>query len=541
MKNIKLLTYYLKYFKNKKKIIFVILILTLTNLTLGITFPGLIQRLIDEAILLKNSEKMIEISIRISVIFFLTIIISYLQSYLALIFSNEFIYYYKVKFLKKFFDASYSKIEEKNIGNVINLFESDLSTVTGFCQTVIFGIITNFIQLIGLFYYLYVLNNKIALMTAGIFSVYFIAVRMTHRYFNRVSRFLRSKNLKINSFVYERFYNVFFIKSLSKADNELKKYELCYRDFLKGYYSVSKMNMMIDSLKDFISFYGSVVIVLYSGFLVIYGEITTGTLFAANTLFGAIYQPASFFVNLRLNFYKILVSFEKLKEFLECPEENLKGRNLDEAKVIKLENITFSYKGNINVLENFTAEFNKGQIKLLKGPNGSGKSTLAFLKTGFYIEKLSSGKITINDYDIKEINVKSLRNKIVYMPQKVEIFSGELKNFMEIKKEEFFEKMEKIKRYEIGDILLQKGSEYYINQGANNLSGGERQRIYLANLLLNDYDFYIFDEFESAQDVINRENLKNVIKILKENGKGIILITHSNYFDDICDDIINLK
>ncbi len=531
--------FFFAFFKNKI-LLFLTFILTFISITLEISSPYYIKNLIDNAILKDNFDKTVRFCLLIILINIGSSIISYLENFISIKISNDYNYYFKQKFIDKLFSIPYHLIKDKTFGGILTLFEKDIGQITAFNQTIIFGIVTNLFHMLGLFFFLYCLNFKIALLTLLSLTVYFLIIRSTYKCIDKVSRLIRKKSIDINAFIYDRFYNILYIKLLAREQNELQIYNNKYNNYLKSYYKISIFTLMIDNLKSFAGFIGSIIIILYGSYLTIKKEMTIGELLAINSLFISIFAPASFLINLKLNYHKNAVSFERIIGFFKITEENNNGKNINKIEEIVINNLSFGFEKEKLILKNLSFNFKKGEIVLLKGNNGSGKSTLCFLLLGFYSELIDPMQILIDTIDIKDINVRLLRNKIALLPQKVETLSGTIESFITTDGK-FDEEFLKIREYEIDDVISKKGKFFEIKRNGENLSGGEKQRLYLSRILANNYDFYIFDEFESSQDHINKNKLKNIVQKLKENNKGVIIVTHNNEFDNIADKILCLN
>lgn len=540
MKKIKTIISLLKYFQDNKAAVAIIILLMLCGVVAGIIMPYFIQRLIDDAIIKKNVGLAFNYCIIILIINIAFSVFTYIQNYLSYKFSCEYGFYLKQKFLEKLFLLHYSCIKNKTFGNLLTLFGNDIDNIASFGQTIIFGVVANFVQLTAWSFYFYYISPKLAMISLITLLIHYVIVKVSSRFFDTTARLLRKIRIDVNNFIYDRLYNIFYVKILCREDYELKIYKEKYRNSLETSYKITKITMAIEELKGFMSFLGCMMVILYGALLVADDQITIGGLLAANNLFILLYSPASFFINLKLDFYKIAVSYQKINEILSCKDIETEGITIGEINKIEVNGLKFKFNNNIILFNEFTANFNIGEITLIKGANGSGKTTLALLLYGFYKEMLDNGIIKFNDYDIKNINISSLRSKVGFFPQKIEILSGTLKNFIISENIDYETKIEQINNMGLHRLFIEKGVDYQVMRTGENLSGGEKQRLYLAALIARKYDFYIFDEFESSQDGVNRELFKNIIIELKKLCKGIIIITHSNDFDKLSDKTIQI-
>jgi len=190
--------------------------------------------------------------------------------------------------------------------------------------------------------------------------------------------------------------------------------------------------------------------------------------------------------------------------------------------------VSFSYGNRPNIFSELSLDFKQGEITAIVGESGSGKSTLLHLIQGLY--PISSGQIIIGHKDIQYFNKSGLRNLIGIVPQKVQLFNGNLINNIAIG--EINVNMERlIKICNMLKIMtfiekLPQGLHTNIGENGASLSGGERQRVAIARALYRDPDIIAFDEASTSLDSKSEQVLENVIQQLLKNGKTIILITH---------------
>jgi ABC-type multidrug transport system fused ATPase/permease subunit len=185
----------------------------------------------------------------------------------------------------------------------------------------------------------------------------------------------------------------------------------------------------------------------------------------------------------------------------------------------------------------------KGEITALVGESGSGKSTMMSLLQNLY--PLAGGQIKIGNYDIKHIDNESLRRIVSVVPQQIDLFGGNIIENIAIG--DFEPDMQRI--LGICQILgiiefvekLPKGFETPIGENGATLSGGQRQRLAIARALYRNPEILILDEATSALDTISEQYVQNTIKLLRENGKTIIIIAHRLSTVRFADQIIVLE
>ena len=246
-----------------------------------------------------------------------------------------------------------------------------------------------------------------------------------------------------------------------------------------------------------------------------------------------------------------------LKDAMKVINEESRIKEKDDAITLKVtngkitfENIDFAYSSkDKNIFENITLAFNSGEVTAILGESGSGKTTLVNLIER--IHDVTKGSIKIDEQNIKDITVSSLRKNIAYVSQQTEIMSKSiLENIKIAKPNATREEVEQAAKLAgIHDVIIKKeeGYDTIIGEGASDgMSGGQQQRISLARALLANTPIVIMDEPTSGLDKLTSSRImKDIINAFKNplNGKPktVLFITHDPLMTKLSDRIICLE
>lgn len=290
---------------------------------------------------------------------------------------------------------------------------------------------------------------------------------------------------------------------------------------------VLTMQLNSVSVMDIFAYAGSAV-----GVVIAIIQLKNGTITLPQA-FLIIMLAADFFLPLRLlgSFFHVamngMAASDKLFKLLDTKEdehgteipENLDGD-------IEIKDLSFSYDGEKNVLNDISATFKKHELISIVGESGCGKSTLASLLCG--TTKGYSGSITIGGVEIKDIDEKTLMNNITAVNFNSYIFAGTVReNMLIADKSTSDEKMiEALKMVNLWSFLSeQDGLDTKLNQQGSNFSGGQRQRLAIARALLHNTPIYVFDEVTSNIDAESENDIMAVIHNMAKI-KTVILISH---------------
>ena len=237
------------------------------------------------------------------------------------------------------------------------------------------------------------------------------------------------------------------------------------------------------------------------------------------------------------------VSYEKIQDILNKQEEEIDiGEKLDKVENIEFENINFSYDKKRNTLNNISFKVNKNQSVALVGRTGSGKTSLVNLICRFY--DLEDGKILINGKDYKKYSIRSLRDKVGYIMQKVVIFDGTiLENInyanKNVSKDEIIEICKKMNLHD-KIMSLKDGYETKISNDTNVFSAGEKQLLNFTRIMVENPEIIILDEATSSLSYNSEMLVRDAIEEITK-GRISFIIAHRLSTIKKCDKILLMQ
>ncbi len=385
-----------------------------------------------------------------------------------------------------------------------------------------------FILLIsGIFMVLWNLN--LSLFTFLILGIQVIIITKFRKPLLKYSLLVKTKDQDLTGYTVEHFRRIQLIRSLSTEKKEQIRFHKKLHELVKvsvRAFMLGKFSSTIVATANNLWAFG---ILWYGGSQVINEHITLGTLMAFLLFTNILYQPIYTLTNLVLSFQDIRSSLNRCIEYL-----NLKPKVLESSRSIDytpkdgrvtLKNLFFGYNCR-PVLKDINLEIPANNIFALVGKSGVGKTTLCKLLVRFY--EPNQGAIFLDDMNIKDITIVSLRKSVLLMLQNDYVFPGTIwENIIYglklISKEDVYRVAKDAALDFIGD--LPDGYETFIGEGGINLSAGEAQRIALARAFLIKPKVLILDEPTSFIDAESEEKIKKVLLKMKED-MTIILIAH---------------
>ena len=319
-----------------------------------------------------------------------------------------------------------------------------------------------------------------------------------------------------------------------KLSNALSKRTQRWRKIVAFYNHMQGKIALYNGISSFVSYAilqsVSLITVVLGVFVIHEGALSVGGLIAVTILAARAMVPVMALSNILLRYRQVKESLDSLNNYWHLPSETQKYIELGAGKVrgdIAFEDVTFAYQGaKYPSLEHITFRIKAGERVGIIGQTGAGKSTIQKLLTG--IEKPSAGHIYIDDMEIGTMHPVELRENIALMPQEPYIFSGTLKENLELSRAISKEEMSKLlTKTGLSSLVRKAGSasEFEVGERGSNLSVGQRHLIALARAMMSEAPILVLDEPTTGLDVgLERELVKQLDDSLGE--KTLLVISH---------------
>ncbi|MDD2391473.1 MAG: ABC transporter ATP-binding protein [Bacilli bacterium] len=334
---------------------------------------------------------------------------------------------------------------------------------------------------------------------------------------------------KLNNAVLENVRGIRDVKSYVQEEAEIKKFEDTSEDIYKKFTKAEKIVAINSPLMQFFVYLCIILISFIGARLIISGNMKTGELMSLITYSIQILMSL---MMISMFFVMITISMPSLRRIFEVLDTEVDLNNpvnpiyIVKDGSIKFDNVSFSYVKNKEKLslKNINLEIKSGEVIGIIGGTGSSKTTLVQLIPRLYDTTI--GKVYVGGKDVKEYDIKTLRDEVSFVLQKNVLFSGTIKENLRWGNENASEKEMKdvCSLAQADEFIEQLSDKYdsYIEQGGANLSGGQRQRLCIARALLKNPKILILDDSTSAVDTKTdalirkslKQNFPNITKII---------------------------
>lgn len=378
-------------------------------------------------------------------------------------------------------------------------------------------------------------------------AVYGIIVFAFKSSIEKANRETMEGNAKLTSYLVESLNGIETIKAFNSEREVNLETEKRFIKFIKSIVKNECINNFQVSLKSMVKSIFAIVILWIGTAQVLNGKISFGELLTFNALLAYFLEPIENIINLQPTLQTAIVAAERLSEILdlelEKSEKEHKKINPKSLKgKIEFKNVNFRYGTRNLILKNINININKGERIALVGESGSGKTTLAKLLLNFY--QCEKGEIIINEYNVLDINIESLRDKIAYISQETFLFNGTiLENLMLGNPYLTYEEViDACKKAQIHDFINSLPLRYstLVEENGSNFSGGQKQRLSIARAILRKPEILIMDEATSNLDSITEKAIERTIHEFSE-GMTTVIIAHRLSTIMRCDNIYILE
>lgn len=497
---------------------------------LGFSTSIYIQKLTDFVLIGNNSNLLNLLSVVMVFLLLLQVIIGIFKDVFLIktgqqIDARLILGYYKhlLKLPQQFFDTM-------RVGEIISRI-NDAVKIRTFINGVSLSLTVNFLILIFSFGLMFSYYWKLALIMLLIIPLYALIYFVTNKLNKKTERSIMERSADLESQLVESLNAVATIKRFGLEGFANIKTETRFIGLLQIGYKSALNSVFSGTSSNFMAQLFTIILLWSGSYFVMDREITPGELMSFYAIIGYFTGPVANLIGANKQIQNALIAADRLFEIMDLDrEESAHKIVLTNGKIeaITFKNVTFRYGTRVEVFKDFNLTLPKGKIIAIVGESGSGKSTLTALLQNIY--PIQHGQIRIGDLDLKHIDTESLRKLVSVVPQKIDLFAG---NVIEnIAVGEFAPNMESIinicKSIGILEFIetLPNGFNTYLGENGASLSGGQKQRIAMARALYKKPEILVLDEATSSLDSKSENYIQKTITSLRQKGKTIILIAH---------------
>lgn len=497
---------------------------------IGLTTSIYVQKIIDHVLPEENHNLLNLMSVGMIALLVIQIFILVFKNILTLrsgqlIDARLILGYYKhlLKLPQQFFDSM-------RVGEVISRI-NDAVKIRIFINEALLNIAVNIFIVIFSFALMFTYYWKLALVILLVVPFYAIIYYVTDTYNKKVERKLMENSAELESQLVESLNAVSTIKSFGLEPFTNLRTEVRFITLLKTVYTSGLNNIFSTSSSELFSRLFTIILLWVGAGFVLNNVITPGELLSFYALIAYFTGPVSSLIGLNKIIQNAFIAADRLFEIMDLDREkddNQIELSSDNIGDILFRNVSFKYGSSVIVFKLLNLEIPRGKVTAITGESGSGKSTLISLLQNLY--PIQSGNIYIGESNLQYIKNESLRRVIGVVPQKIDLFAGNVLDNIAVG--DFQPDMKKIISIctDLGIIdfieSLPGGFNTYLGENGATLSGGQKQRIAIARALYKDPEILILDEATSSLDSGSEQYVQSMVDIMRSKEKTVIIIAH---------------
>ncbi len=487
----------------------------------------LVEPVLNKIFVEKNEKLLYILPCAIIAIYVIKNIGTFMQAYFTAYIGQDTIRRFREKMVANLLNLDMDFFNEFRTGELISRTTNDIDRIRSIVSSIIPELTRESVTIIGLLCVVIYQSPKLAFFALVVMPVAIYPISRLAKRMKKISKQSQEKTSDITSALSEIFTNIEIIKANNAQEYEHSRFVDENNKFFKLNLKSVKIEQLVSPLMETIGSVGVAAVIIIGGKDVIDGHINMGAFFSFLTALFMLYTPLKRIVNIYNKMQDAIAASERTFFLMDKVSQIKDGQNElnEEINLIKFNDVRLSY-GDKEVLKGINLEANKSEFIALVGSSGGGKSSLMNLLMRFY--DVNGGEILINDINLKDIKIHSLRQNIGLVTQRVYIFNDTIaKNVAygrEFNEDAVINALKLANAYEFVS-KLDNGINTILNEFGTNLSGGQRQRIAIARALYQNPQILIFDEATSALDNESEKEITKAINNLRSK-KIIFVIAH---------------
>ena len=522
--------WFLSFLKKYRVRMIVGLILVFITSLLVLINPQISGMIVDEVIEGQHYEKL---GILLLIMIGVTLVRSLLRFTFLMCFessSQGLVYDMREEAYRKLMKEDFNFFNKNRTGDLMSRQTGDMDAVRHMVSHVIYFSFENILVFLMALVMIFSVNVKMALCMLIVLPFTLAVTLSQRRHIKPAFDRVRDCFSSLNAFAQETIAGNRVVKAFAKEDYELEKFDRENDGYRDAQLNAASIWMKYIPMFEILSQCLTIILMIIGGFMVIDGEMTIGNMVTVNGYLWMLNSPlrqAGWIIN---DLQRFLTAIEKIYKVYTTEPDIKQPEHVVEKRKLK-GSVTFDhvnyYTNDDTVLKDISFHVEPGQTVGIIGATGSGKSSLINLICRFY--DVNQGRVLVDDIDVRNLNLQTLRGNIGIAMQDVFLFSDTIEgNIAYGNPDCTFEQVQAAAKIANADEFIREMPEGYdtiIGERGVGLSGGQKQRISLARAILKDPSIIILDDTTSAIDMETESMIQNELKKISDE-RTVFIIAH---------------
>ena len=524
---------FFSYYKPYQKIFWADMFFAFLGAAVTLILPLIIRYITTSVIYRETSAALSIISILIAVMALLILLEGYCNFFIAYyghIMGARMEFDMRNEIFQHYQKLSFSFFNSQKTGQLMSRVTNDLFDISELFHHGPEDIVISAIKLLGSFTILFMINSRLAFIAFAVTPFIIFYAGYLNRRMKKAFMVNRKRIADVNAQIEDNLSGIRVVKSFANEHIEIEKFRKGNNLFLESKKESYRYMGLYHSGLNALTTLISVIAVGFGSLFITRKYMSVPDLITFLLYINNFTEPIKKMINFTEQFQNGISGYERFIEILSIEPDIEDSQNAIELKNIKgnvsFQNVSFNYsEKSEQVLSDINFDVKEGEYIALVGPSGAGKSTLCSLIPRFY--DVSSGKITIDGVDIRNIKLKNLRDNIGVVQQDIYLFAGNVAENIRYGKPDATDEEIIIaaRRANAHDFIMELPDGYNtdIGQRGVRLSGGQKQRISIARVFLKNPPILIFDEATSALDNESEKVVQDSLENLAENRTTFVI------------------
>jgi len=528
--DIRLFKRILKYTKPYKTVFYGVIAAAISLAIFASLRPFLLKQTIDHYIKPHDQNGLLFYITLMGIVLLLEGIFQFFFVFWANLLGQNIIKDIRTKLFKHMLSFRMKYFDNAPVGQLVTRSVSDIEQIARIFSQGLFMIISDLLKMLACLIIMFYMNWKLTWIVIAAMPILVYITRIFQRKMQVAFEEVRNQVANLNTFVQERVTGMKIVQLFNREEIEHEKFKEINQKHNVAWIKTILYNSIFFPIADIISSLTLGFVVLYGGFHILDGDkfTTFGDLFSYTMFIGMLFNPLRQIADKFNEMQMGMIAANRVFDILDTQEDVQQNGTIEArhfAGNISFKDVRFSYIKDEEVLKGISLEVKSGETIAIVGSTGAGKSTIINLLNRFY--EIDSGTIAIDNQDINEFTLSSLRTQIAVVLQDVFLFADTIYNNITLNNDAISREqvITAAKKIGVHDFImnLPEGYDYNVKERGVMLSSGQRQLIAFLRAYVSNPSILILDEATSSIDTYSEELIQRATETITKDRTSIVI------------------